>query len=105
MRFHLRLRVLAALPSALLICTTIVGAQAYECRWDKIAGPGGEWTTGWRPGMPTPYCGSETQPGQIQKCDCGGQQNYCGQFPSGAEIVHWPNGCGAPPWILRCTYK
>lgn len=80
-----------------------IPAQAqFSCRWDKVAGPGDPWTTGWRPGMPTPNCGSETQPGQIQKCACG-SANYCGQFPSGSEIVHWPNGCAAPPWTLRCT--
>ncbi|HXP77597.1 MAG TPA: PAN domain-containing protein [Stellaceae bacterium] len=70
--------------------------QAFRSRWDKVAGPGGAWTTGWVPNMPRPICGHTVG------CACGGA-NYCGEYQSGAEAPYWPNGCGAPSWTVRCT--
>lgn len=72
------------------------GQGMYIKRWDKIAGPGGGWSTGWVT-QPNPYCGHFAV-----GCACG-NINHCGWHPNGAQVLYWPNGCNQPAWTLRCT--
>jgi len=73
------------------------GAGLFRSRWDKIAGPGGPWTTGWVEDRPYQGC-----PHQGTGCRCGGQ-NTCGDYASGDATTAWPYGCQQPPWTIRCT--
>jgi len=85
-------------PTADGCCVSGVKAQSgtFRSRWDKVGGPGGGWSTGWVNNVPRRMCASTVG------CACGGA-NYCGEFPSGAVIPNWPNGCAAPAWQLQCT--
>lgn len=75
-------------------------AQRYESRWDKIAGPGGSWTTGWVGNHTAPVCGHGAQ-----GCNCGSGRNYCGTYSSGKTTYWWPRGCSGPRWTIRCTSR
>ena len=81
-----------------LRCTSERMPQTYRSRWDKIAGPGGGWTTGWRPNHPGPFCDH-----QGVGCGCPGAA-ACGRYDSGTQITHAPYGCARPErWTLRCS--
>jgi hypothetical protein len=83
--------------------STDLVSGAYRSRWDQIAGPGMPWTTGWVPNVHAPVCITQNiLPGSLSRCQCG-DQNYCGEFPNGAVIIHWQKGCDQPPITLRCT--
>ncbi|MFI4935779.1 MAG: PAN domain-containing protein [Caulobacterales bacterium] len=72
------------------------GSPLYMSRWDKVGGPGGDWSTGWVMNVPRQMCAANTG------CACGGV-NYCGEHQSGEVVPNWPAGCGTPQWLLRCT--
>lgn len=73
-------------------------AQAQiSCRWDKLSGAGGPWTTGWIPNHVTPACGASP----VNRV-CGGSDFSAAQA-SGARISYWPQGCAGPQWIIQCT--
>jgi hypothetical protein len=96
--------VLAGVLSMALLCrsTAIVEAQnpvKYACRWDKVAGAGGAWSTGWVPGHVSPYCGASAV---NRVCPAG---NFSAAQPSGAQISYWPQGCAGPQWTIQCTCK
>lgn len=74
-----------------------VGSGLFQSRWDKVAGPGGPWTTGWVPNVGFQGCGH-----QADGCSCYGQ-NYCGTYGNGDTTYWWPHGCGGPQWVIRCT--
>jgi hypothetical protein len=84
---------------ALGIITAQAQTQTYSCRWDKIAGGGAPWSTGWVPGHPTPYCGASA----VNRV-CGASDFSAAQ-PTGAQISYWPQGCAAASWILQCTCR
>jgi hypothetical protein len=104
MSLHFRHRALAfaaVLSVVVFGLTTAAPAQTqtYSCRWDKIAGAGGAWSTGWVPGHPTPYCGASA----VNRV-CG-TSNFSAAQASGAQISYWPQGCAGPSWIIQCTCK
>ncbi|MCP5266926.1 MAG: hypothetical protein H6934_12490 [Burkholderiaceae bacterium] len=72
----------------------------YESRWDKIAGSGGSWTTGWVRNHTEPVCGHGAS-----GCNCGSGRNFCGTYRSGATTYWWPRGCNGPRWTIRCTSR
>jgi hypothetical protein len=95
-----------ALTFAGVLCIAVLGpttapaqTQYYECRWDKIAGAGGAWTTGWVPNHPSPYCGASAVNRVCAASDFSAAQR------TGAQISYWPQGCAAPPWTLQCTCR
>lgn len=75
------------------------GSTGFKCRWDKIAGPGGPWTTGWQPNHTAAACGH----GACYSCP---SESRCGLYPTGSVISHSPYGgqgnCQVM-WRLRCT--
>jgi len=73
------------------------GPHLFKSRWDKIAGPGGPWTTDWVPNVTDQVCG-HSAPG----CSCPGH-NYCGIYKNGDVTYWWPQGCAGPMWTIRCT--
>ena len=105
MSLHVKHRalVLVGLLSMGLLGVGTVTAEGqtvtYSCRWDKVSGPGGAWSTGWVPGHPTPYCGASA----VNRV-CG-SSNFSAAQPSGTSISYWPQGCAAPSWIIQCTCK
>lgn len=77
----------------------ILAQVQYACRWDKIGGAGGAWTTGWVPNHPTAFCGASA----VNRV-CG-SANFSAAQPSGAQISYWPQGCTGPQWTIQCTCK
>ncbi len=75
------------------------GREVYDCRWDKIGGPGGPWTTDWVPNHPTPECGHGAA-----GCSCG-SENYCGRHRTGSVTYWWPQGCQGPKWTIQCSCR
>lgn len=91
-------RILSLAVILLVLGLTTAPAQAqYACRWDKVGGAGGAWTTGWVPGHPTPYCGA----GAANRV-CG-SSDFSAAQPSGTTIGYWPSGCAGPQWTIKCT--
>lgn len=95
-RCWLKHAVPAARPSDCCV-SGVKGTGLFVSRWDKIAGPGGSWSTGWVPNVPRQICGHSHV-----GCACPGY-NFCGEYGNGAETYWWPHGCHKPVWKIRCT--
>jgi len=81
--------VLAGVLSMALLGLSTVVAEAqntvtYECRWDKVAGAGGAWSTGWVTGHVTPYCGASA----INRVSPAG--DFSAAQRSGSQISYGP---------------
>jgi len=73
--------------------------RGFWARWDKIAGAGGSWTTGWVGQATNNRCGHFAR-----GCRCG-PNNYCGWYNNGSVTYWWPRGCGTALWRIRCTVR
>ena len=103
MRFHRHRMLLFELALVLSLCVAAGASKAqaagqYRCRWDKVAGPGEKWTTGWQNNYWWPACFHGGN------CACG-SQNFCRipGYPPGATAIYWPKGCDGPAWTIRCS--
>ncbi|MCL4764731.1 MAG: hypothetical protein KJZ80_00680 [Hyphomicrobiaceae bacterium] len=87
-------------PLARNCCISGVKNVLYKSRWDKLSGPGGDWTTGWVPNHTQPVCGHFGE----NLCGCDPNSAACGTYSHGQSIVAAPYGCHRPErWIIRCT--
>jgi hypothetical protein len=75
------------------------GGQVYDCRWDKIEGPGAPWSSKWYTNLPEPICNHAAA-----GCRCG-NENFCGSYREGSVTYWWPQRCEGPKWTIKCSCR